>query len=82
MKDLILFSTEQRYYFFRIFSAVPTQRHGEHLHFLLMNQILTHGEIVLNMVYNLFNEYDSFSLVPIGYFSIFQNPLCFPDLAQ
>lgn len=82
MKDFILFSAAQSYHIFRIFSAVPRQRHGEYLNLLLMNQILTYGEIVLNIVYNLFNEYDSFSLVPTGYFSIFQIPLCFQNLAQ
>lgn len=34
------------------------------------------------MVYNPFNEFDCFNLVPIGYFSIFQKPFCFPNLAQ
>lgn len=82
MKDFILFSAAQTYNIFRIFSAVPRQRHEEYLNLLLMNLILTHREIVLNTVYNLFNEYDSFSLVPTGYFSIFQNLLCFPNLAQ
>lgn len=81
-KNLILFNTAQCYHIFRTFSAVPRQRSGKHLNLLLMNQLLTHGEIALNMVYNLFNEFDSFSLVPTGYFSIFQNPLCFPNLAQ
>lgn len=82
MKDLILFNMVQSYNIFRTFSAVLRQRSDKHLKLLLMNQLLTHREIALNMVYNLFNEFDCLSLVPTGYFSIFQKPLCFPNLAQ
>lgn len=82
MKDLILFNTAQRYHIFRTFSAVPRQSSGKHLNLLLMNQHLNHGNIALNMVYNLFNDFDSFSFAPTGYFSIFQKPLYFRNLAQ
>lgn len=63
MKDLILFNTAQSYHFFRTFAAVPRQKGGKHLNLLLMKQLLTHGETALNMVYNLFNEFDSWSLL-------------------
>lgn len=82
MKDLILFNTAHRCHIFRTFSAVPRQSSGKHLNLLLMNQFLTHGNMALSMVYNLFNESDIFSFAPTGYFSIFQNPLYFPNLAQ